>query len=145
MGKIVGRLSKIQLSDDGGATYEVLGGAVDISMNIAQAEIGITAHSDDDWEVYLPGRKDVSIDCSLRYDEADPGQIILMASMFTSVEAERNMKIRLTMVTDPGVGVQYDGTAFVSSLSPSGPNDDAASFDATLRVKGALVKSVQAP
>jgi predicted secreted protein len=145
MGKIVGRLSKIELSDDGGASYSELGGAVDISMNIAQAEIAITAHSDDDWEVYLPGRKDVSIDCSLRYDEADAGQILLMASMFTSVEAERNMNIRLTMVTDPGVALKYEGVAFVSSLSPSGPNDDAASFDATFRVIGTLTKGTQAP
>lgn len=143
MSRLVGRLSSLELSTNIPVpSWKLLGGAVDLSMSIAQAEITMTSHDDASWEDYLAGRKDVTIDCSLRYNEADDGQKLILGSIFATTEADRLLKLRFRMQTATGAH-NFEAVGFVSSVSPSGPNDDAAGFDASFRMSSSIAKTAQ--
>lgn len=138
MGKIAGRISTLEVSSDGGATFFELKGATDITLNSNQAELTTTAHDSGQFEEYVPGRKDFSLDVGLRYDEADPGQNILVDAFFSGTTLDWRFRMQV------GTGNrQWLVKAFPTSLSPAGPNDDVASLDVTLRCTGPMTLQLQ--
>ena len=64
MAKVPGRLQTAAI-DTGGGFVEILG-IIDGSLNIEQAELNSTSHDDGQWEAFLRGRKNATIDISPR-------------------------------------------------------------------------------
>ena len=138
MPKIAGRISTIEISTDGGSTFHEVKGASDVTLSGNQAELTTTSHDSGQFEEYIPGRKDFTIDLGLRYDEADPGQDLLMDSFYSGTTVDWRFRMQV------GTGLdQYLCKGFCSSLSPAGPNDDVASMDATIRVTGPVTRQTQ--
>jgi predicted secreted protein len=128
---IPGRLAKLVISDDGGATYHNVGGVVDINMNINVDELEVTSHDSNGAREYIPNHHDVTLDISGRWQDSDPGQEMLMTSTFQKTQ----VMFKLTFDSVTGHKL-FTGSCFVTSSSPSGPLDDAASMDFSLRCSG---------
>ena len=133
MSKIVGRLGALKISLDGGSSYQTVNGLVDGTLNGDQAEVKVTSHDDGQYETYLPGRKNWTVDAKCHYDEADAGQINVTSSFLA------NTTVLWQMYLQSGTGFKIaTGSGFVTKLVDGSPNDDAASFDFTVRITGQL-------
>lgn len=128
---IPGRLAKVEISPDGGTTYENLGGIVDVTMNLNIDELECTSHDSNGVREYLPNHSDVSLDISARWMDGDPGQEIVLGAVF----AKTTFPFRFVMET-ANQRKLFSGTAFATSYSPSGPLDETGSVDITLRCSG---------
>ena len=129
--RIPGRLAKCNLSADNGATFENLGGIVDIGMNLNVDELETTTHDDNGARTYLPNHHDATFDVSARWQDGDPGQEILMVSVF----AKTVLQFQFFMEIASG-RKRFDGSCFATSASPQGPLDDTGGLDVTLRGSG---------
>ncbi len=74
------------------------------------------------------GFSDVTFDVSARWQDGDPGQEIVLVAVF----AKTSFLIRFFMEIAPQ-RKRFDGTAFATSYSPSGPLDDTGALDVSLR------------
>lgn len=128
---IPGRLAKLELSPDGGTTFENLGGIVDVTMNLNVDELETTTHDSNGVREYLPNHSDVTWDVSCRWMDGDPGQEILMVAVF----AHTVFPLRFYMEVVSG-RKRFDGNGFATSASPAGPLDDTGSLDVSIRGSG---------
>jgi len=128
---IPGRLATLQLSDDGGSTYDIFGGVVDVTMNLNVDELECTSHDSNGAREYIPNHHDVTMDVSGRWLDGDPGQEQALVAVF----AKTTLDFIFTMETLPGKK-QFEGGCFATTYSPSGPLDDTGSLDVTLRCSG---------
>lgn len=137
MGTIAGRLSRANVSDDGGAIFNNLGRAVDLTLNINIDELETTSHDSNGAREYIPNHHDATLDFTLRWDEDDIGQAIVLDAVF----AKTVLKMQFLMQVLSGT-VRFDADGFATSFSPSGPLDDTAGVDGTFRLSN-LVKTNQ--
>jgi len=132
--QIPGRLARLVLSDDAGTTYLNLGGIVDITMNVNIDELEVTSHDSNGAREYIPNHHDVTMDVSMRWMDGDPGQEILLNAAW----AKTSLLFRLVMETALN-RKQFEGSCFATTSNPSGPLDDAAAMDSTLRCSGVIM------
>ena len=138
MSKIQGRLGRMAVSSDGAINYFILGCIIDMNLAGSAAEIKVTCHEDGQFEQYLQGRKEATVDGSAYWDEDDTGQNIVEDAFFNST----GLDVRFRMQEGTGKK-EYEGKAIVTSWNESSPNDDAATVDFTLRINGDFTKSFQ--
>lgn len=138
MAKVAGRIQTLDVSTDGGSTWTAVGGIVDGSFNGSQEELDSTAHDDGQYRTYVPGRKDFTIDVPLRWNQDDSGQAVLKAAFFAATV----LTVRFRMEVGSGRD-NWQASAFVTSFAPSGPNDDIASLDCSLRISSSVSPSAQ--
>lgn len=134
--RIPGRLAKLDVSPDNGATFENFGGIVDITMNLNVDELETTTHDDGGARTYLPNFHDVTYDVSARWQDGDPGQEIVMVAVF----AKTVFSHRFFMEIASG-RKRFDGSTFATSYSPSGPLDDTGQIDVSLRASGVTLNT----
>src|ERR1043165_325439 len=139
MARIQGRLGALAVSTDGGTNYTPIYGLVDATLNGTQSEVKTTAHGDGGNETYIVGRHDYTIDGKVHYDEADAGQGVVATMFF----AQTTGLFKFTLQTGAG-HKQGICSGFPSKLNYAQPNDDAAGFDFTIRLSGALTWTDQA-
>ena len=132
MPKIVGRLQNLAI-----ATVDIAG-IVDATLNGEVAEIGSTSH-DDTSETFVPGRFSGTIDGTMRWDDAAAGQEDLKTAFF----AKTTDSYRFRMETGSGFD-EFTANGFVTSFTPTGPNDDIADWSFAIRVTGDLTRAPQA-
>lgn len=138
MAKIAGRLSRALISSNGGTTYVYVNGIVDVAFNYNQGEIDVTAHDDGDARTYITGRKDGTLDLKMRYDEGDPGQVQLQAS----IVAGSVVLFKFRMIETTGLR-EWRASGFPTKCTISGPNDAEAGYDVTVRLTGPVTQTVQ--
>jgi hypothetical protein len=137
MAKIQGRLSKVAVGADN-VTYNDITGIIDATLNLELAEITTTTHDDGAFESYITGRKNGTIDLSVRWDDAATYQDTIKDAFFNGTTLYWRFRM------DEATGLdQFVALGFVTSLTPSGPNDDAAGMDATIRLTGTITRSQQ--
>lgn len=138
MSKRLGRLAKVTVSVDD-TTYTPVKGMKETTFSGSRAEIKVTSHDDGDFETYLPGRVDGSIDLKLFLDDADAGQGILNAAWLAG------SIIYAHFVQVPGAtsGKSYKGKVIVTKFEQVGGDNDAAAINLTLRFAGPLVYTAQ--
>jgi len=141
-GPIPGKLSRLFVSTDGGTTWLRVGGRVDLTLNINRGEIDASHMDAGSWSDYLPGRRDWSIDGTVRYIEDDPGQQALIDQAFAVEDEEALLKVRFMLREDPGQ-TEFTGDVFVTSESISVSDEAPADMAITLRGTGPLVKAAQ--
>jgi predicted secreted protein len=133
---IPGRLAKLEVSDDGGSTFENVGGGVDIGININVDELECTTHDSNGTREYIPNHDDATIDISGRWLDGDNGQEIILVAL----TAKTRFDFIYYMEKDPGSGKRkFEGQAFATSYNPNGPLDDTGNLDITLRVSGLVI------
>lgn len=139
MARIAGRVSRVQVSTDGGTTYNYINGILDATLNAAVAALKTTAHDDGDYETYMMGRKSLTLDLKLNWDEGDGGQNSLLTS-WTSTNTLYTYRFRM----QEGTGFrQFVATGLITKYVPSGPNDSVASLDVSLQLSGVVSSAVQ--
>ena len=141
-GPIPGKLSRLYVSTDGGTTWLRVGGRVDLTLNLNRGEIDASHMDSGSWSDYLPGRRDWSIDGTVRYIEDDPGQAALIDQAFAAEDEEALLKIRFMLREDPGQ-TEFTGDVFVTSESISVSDEAPADMAITLRGTGPLTKAEQ--
>lgn len=138
MAKMQGRLSEVHVSWDGGTTYTVIGGITDATLNINQGEIKVTSHDSGSFEEYIPGRKDMTIDCSAVYNEADVPQMAIIQSAFDSTSLHFRFYAKLATGSR-----MSECEGLITKCNVATPNDDAAKLDFTIRLSGTATWATQ--
>ena len=138
MACIAGRLSRLEVSTDGGTVYNDVGNLVSATMNLNVDALECTVHQDNGARTFVPGHHDATIDGSLRWEQDDTGQAAIRASAF----AKTTLDYRFRIETGSG-RVEYTGQGFATSYSPSTDLDDTANIDFTIQMSG-LAEAVQA-
>lgn len=131
---IPGRLAYLEVSQDGGGTYQRLGGLVDATLNINIDELETTSHDSDGHREYIPNHDDATIDGTIRWLEGDPGQEILLMQGISKVV----LQFRFRMQNAPGRKL-FVASGFPTAMSPSAPLDDTADADLTIRLSRLLI------
>lgn len=139
MGRHAGRLGRLQISDNGGSSYSLIGCIIDASMSLSMDELEATCHEDGQDRVYLAGKRDVTVDASYHWDEADAGQGIVEDTAFGTGDG---IKVRFMMQEGTGFK-QYTADAIITAFNPTSPNDDVADADVAFRLTGPLVVDLQ--
>ncbi|HET6494869.1 MAG TPA: hypothetical protein VFH61_05840 [Thermoleophilia bacterium] len=137
MSCIPGRLSRVQASYDGGSTYANLGGIVDANLNGNVDELECTTHDSNGVRAYLPNHIDFTMDLTMRWDEDELGQVDLLGTL--SPPTSFKLYFFLENVTGR---TRFQADAFITSYSPSGPLDDTASLDVSLRLSAVVIGAV---
>lgn len=137
MSAIAGRLSRVFVSFDNGATYNNLDGIVDATLNGNIDELETTSHDDDGIRKYIPNHSDFTADLTMRWDEASTTQIELLDTILPTPVL---FKLRFMLENIAG-RIQFEADCFATSYSPSSPLDDTAGLDVTLRLS-AVTKGV---
>lgn len=140
MARQAGRIQKLAVSTDGGTNYTEVKGIADATLNLEQAELTTTAHDDGDFETFIVGRKNGSIDVTVRYDEADAGQQTLLDSFFDGTTLDYRWRMR----GDVSGARELTAKGIITSQPQAAPNDDVASMDTTIRLTGTITKATQA-
>lgn len=140
---IPGKLSKLSVSTDGGTTWLPVLGRVDMTLNLNKGEIDGSHMDSDDWSNFLQGRKDASIDFTLRYLPGDEGQEALIDNYFASQLEETELDVRFRRREVAGEP-EFTAKAYVSSLSMAAADEAPQDITGTLRINGAVTKSEQA-
>lgn len=141
-GPIPGKLSRLYVSTDGGTTWLRVGGRVDLTLNINRGEIDASHMDSGSWSDFLPGRRDWSLDGTVRYIEEDEGQQALIDQAFAAEDEEALLKVRFMLREDPGQ-TEFVGDVFVTSESISVSDEAPADMAITLRGTGPLTKAEQ--
>lgn len=138
MARIQGRFGTLEISTDNEETYFNIGCLGDISLTAANAEVEVTCRDDGPFQAFLPGRISGGFSIDGFYDEADPGQQLLIDAVFTPEQVTLRYRpagagtgareyIARATVTDFGIDSELEGgTTFTSEFNLSGPW--AASF-----------------
>ncbi len=139
---IAGKLSKLDVSIDDGTTWLPVLGRVDMSLNLNKGEIDASHMDSDDWSNFLQGRKDASIDFSLRYLPGDEGQEALITHYFASQQAETELDVRFRMQELAG-DPEFTAKAFITSLTISAADEAPQDMNGSLRINGAVKQADQ--
>jgi len=138
MARIAGRLSTLDVSTDGGTNYTPVLCIADLTFNGEGEELDSTCHDDGVFRAFEAGRIAASIDGTLRWDESDPGQVILEGSAFDRTKLDYRFRMNV------GSGNrEYLAQGIVTNWSPTGPNDDIAGLDVTIRLSGTITRQDQ--
>lgn len=138
MGCIAGRLSRVNISGDNGTTFLNLGGIVDATLNGNVDELECTSHDSGGVREYEPNFFDATMDLTMRWDEDDLGQVVLESTLLPT---PTTFKVQFYLEGKTGRR-RYDADAFITSFSPSGPLDDTASLDVSLRLSRLVATTV---
>lgn len=126
-----GRIGEISIDGD------VLGKEVDATLTIESAEITVTAHDSGQFEEFLQGRKNGSIEVSCRHDESDTAQQALKAAHF----AETTVAVIWVSRGIATSGAErFSATAFVTAQPLETPNDEENKVAFTLRLTGTITR-----
>lgn len=127
---IPGRFSKYNVSEDGVVMHNV-GGIIDMTLSFNIDELETTSHDDNGIRSYIPNHSDVTAELSCRWLDGNPGQrLIVIAS-----KTKQRLAFEAYADYDPGSGKFYwTGLCFPTGLPISGPLDDTAGLDLTLRL-----------
>lgn len=136
MSCIPGYLAEWDISPDNGATFLTLDSLVDGSINGNIDELECTTHASKGVRRFIPGHRDETADITMRWDEDDPAQVLMLDSVYpapTSFKTifllERKINRRV-----------FRGDAFLTSHSPNANLDDTAGLDTSLRLSGTTLE-----
>lgn len=124
----------ILLSANGNA----LKGTTDDSVEFTADMIDITTKDSNGEKEYLSGERDATISVEGKYDPTDTNEGIL--DVWDDYKSGTAITILFGQLSNGGT--QWTCSGLVSSISFSGPKNDAATFSATLQVTGGATKQV---
>lgn len=126
-----GRIGEISIDGN------VLGKLIDGTLTIESSEINTTTHDSGQFEDFLQGRKNGSIEAPCRYDESDTAQQALNAASIGETTVAVVWVSRGIATTG---AERYSATAFVTSQPLESPNDEDNKISYTLRLTGTITR-----
>jgi len=143
MAKLLGRVATLEVSDDGGTTWTKVGRVIEANWNGNRAEIDASDQDDGADSSWLRGRRDTTIDGTLRYDPDDAGQQLLEQSFFADTP-EPDLKVRWRSEVGSGKPERMaDG--FVTTWQQSRPDEAPQDISFTIRLSGIVTVGSQTP
>lgn len=139
---IPGKLSKLDVSNDGGNTWTPVLGRVDMSLELQKGEIDASHMDSEDWSDYLHGRKSATINFTLRALPGDPGQEMLIDNYFASQLDEILLDIRFRQRIGAGER-EFLAKGFVTSLTISAGDEAPQDITGTIRISGPVTPADQ--
>lgn len=134
-----GRLGTVEISTDGGSTYNPIGKMTNPKYSLNQSAIKTTTHDSGAFEESIPGRISGTLDIPCLLDEADVGQV----AMLTAITSQTVAKFRFR-AKGAGVGnFQFVSDGWVSDGEQDAPLDDAADLTFKVNLTGTIAKSTQ--
>jgi hypothetical protein len=130
-----GRLGKVQVSTNGGTTWIDIGGVTDSSLKGTKGKINTSDHDSADFEEYIQGRKDLSIDLTCNYDTADAGQTALITNWYADGVT---FLVRFSPAGSTAGSPQKQASGFVETLEEGDPNDAQATLTCTIQLSGTV-------
>lgn len=132
----IGRLQNLAIDDGGG--FVAIGGLVDATLTVEVESTDTTTH-DDAARTFLPNRTTGTIDGTILWDDADAGQDDLKGSTLpTPTEVSWRFRMETASTLD-----EYTAQGFVTSLAPTGPNDEAGEAAFSIQLTGAITRATQ--
>ena len=131
--------SQIQLSFDGGSTYNNLPKLSDLSPDFTADEIDVSNHDTAGWKEYLAGLLDGSV--SLEYFLIDSDDAVQTA-LETAFLAKTTFKAKIRPKVGAGLR-EYRGDFVCTSLSQTGPTTEGYKVSATLKQRSAITRNTQ--
>lgn len=136
MAKRLGRVATLEVSNDGGTTWMKVGRVIDANLNANRAEVDASDQDDGANSSWLRGRRDLTIDGTLRYDPEDQGQQLLEESYFAD-DPEPDLKVRWRSKEAVGEP-EYIADGFVTTWQQSRPDEAPQDVSFTIRLSGAV-------
>lgn len=136
---IAGLLATLELSIDGGTTYQKIGECKDMTLTVQGSEVDVTSHDSGDWKEFIYGRKEWSAEAEALYVDSNAGQ----DNVYTALNGKTIIKLRFRPAGAASGKDQFTGDALVLNWDLSGPNDDAAASKLSFKGTGALTKAAQ--
>jgi hypothetical protein len=134
----IGRNATVEVSTDGGTTYNTVGKATSNGLSVDVKLADETNNDSAGWEESKAADKSGSCDVKGKYDHANAGQAAAMAANIAGTTVTARMR--------PAVGTgefQWVFTAFVPSCKVDAATGAVEDFSCTLKSTGAVVKSAQ--
>jgi hypothetical protein len=138
MAKIEGRLQTMAVDNGGG--FVNINGIVDGSFTLEVEELDSTTHDSGAFRSFLGGRGMATVELTLRYDEADPGQLSLATAAIGQLDT---YGWRFRQQVGGGFKQWTSTSGMVTSYNPSGPNDDLAELSVSIRMSGTITDTTQ--
>lgn len=135
---IAGMTATLEISSDGGASYDKIGECKDITLSVSAEEIDATSMDSGGWKEFIPGLMEWTAETEALYVGADVGQ----ESLYNALTGRTPVKIRFR----PKVGTghdQFTGDAIITSWSVAAPLSDAAASSLSFRGTGVLARVAQ--
>lgn len=122
-------------------TYDgqALGKIINMTLNIDGNEIAISSFDTNIFNEYLVGRKDVTMDVTCLYDQADTTGVGNMVDDLLANAADATMSIGPASAV--AGDITYSGSGFPINASIDFNDDDRPEISASLRINGTLTKS----
>lgn len=136
MAKIAGKLQTLEIDDGGG--FVTINGIVDATLNGEVDQLDSTTHDNVNSRTFIPNRFSGTIDGTLKWDEADAGQVDVMDSFLNKT----TVSYRFRMQTGTGF-YEFTASGNVNTFNASGPNDDVAEIAFTIQITGDLTRATQ--
>lgn len=137
MSRFQGRLQTLDVSTDGGTTFTAVLCIADGNFNGEGEEIDDTCHDDGRFRSFQGGRAAATIDVTGRRDRADPGQNIIRQSWLDGTKLDYRWRQEGAVST----AEQLEAQGLVTAFTETGPNDDSAGLDYTIRLSGTISES----
>lgn len=135
---IAGLAATLEISSDGGTTFNKIGECKDITLTVNGEVIDATSRDSQGWKEGIPGLLDWSAEGEAFYVASDVAQ----DNVYAALTGRTPVKVRFR----PKVGTGNDsftGDALIASWALSAPLGDAASSPISLTGTGPLVRSAQ--
>lgn len=134
-----GHESQIQLSFDGGSTYNNLPKLSDISPDFSADKIDVSNHDTAGWHEYLPGLKDAEISGEYFLIDTDDA---VQTALETAYLAGTTFKAKMRPKVGAGLR-EYRGDYAVTKLSQTGPTGDGYKVSFTFTQRSAITRNTQ--
>jgi predicted secreted protein len=138
MATIIGRNATVEVSTDGGTTYNTVGKATSNGLSVDVKLADETNNDSAGWEESKTADKSGSCDVKGKYNSANAGQAAVMAAAIAGTS--------LTVRMRPQTGAtefQWVFTAYVTSAKVDTSTGAVEDFSCSLKSTGAVVKSAQ--
>lgn len=125
--------AKVEISVDGGTSYQTIGEARDATLSISQNEIEATTFDSAGWSEFIPGLKEWNVDIEALYVPTNVAQ----ENLYEALVDGAMLKVKLLPKTGAG-NIGYKGDVFVTSWEINPTPDDVIAVSVSFRGTGVL-------
>ena len=131
MSEYLGNNAVIQVSDDGGSTYDTVGEVKDSNLDFSQDNHNATSNDDGLFKVEVAGHKQAVLTFTYNYDESDAGQTTLRTAYLAGTTLMFKYRPRGTLAGYKEALFSANPTAVPISAPTEGVMETAASYTST--------------
>tara|TARA_R100001440_G_scaffold15143_6_gene25699 strand:- start:2481 stop:2918 length:438 start_codon:yes stop_codon:yes gene_type:complete len=124
----------------------LIGFATSATINVNQSLRSTSSKASGGWEENMEGIRnfDVSTDALYLYTNADGSAVseITADELYAHIHNRTSFTLKFGVGTTASGDINYQGTAFVTSISVSAPMEDTATYSVSFQGSGALTETI---